>query len=185
MKYYELVNYDRQEALDYAERWYQTDLITVHDITIHRYNPMYHFYSHGDCANFVSQCLCAGGFVETRKWHSDWLGYDRTETWSIVFDQYEYFSESDYCSELFSFEGSAIVNGNLPQIIAEHNIQPGDLLYMDWEGDGTPNHATMVCSVSEDNITYTGHTNPQWNQDLIYAYNASPSVVFTIIHLGG
>lgn len=56
---------------------------------------------------------------------------------------------------------------------------------MDWDGDGIPNHATMVCSVSDDNITYTGHTNSQWDQDIIYAYNSCPSVVFIVVHLGG
>ena len=45
-------SYNGQAAYNYAERW------------AHDRNPKYHDYSNegGDCANFVSQCLLAGGF---------------------------------------------------------------------------------------------------------------------------
>ena len=45
-------SYDPNKAVAYAEKWYN------------KRNPIYHDYSNqgGDCANFVSQCLIAGGF---------------------------------------------------------------------------------------------------------------------------
>lgn len=49
--------YDRQKALNYAAAWYGA------------YNPAYYAYSQ-DCANFVSQCLFAGGMPMTASWHS-------------------------------------------------------------------------------------------------------------------
>ncbi len=49
--------YDRQKALNYAAVWFGA------------YNPAYYAYSQ-DCANFVSQCLFAGGMPMTASWHS-------------------------------------------------------------------------------------------------------------------
>lgn len=47
-----IFSYDPDKAVAYASKWYN------------RRNPIYHDYSNegGDCANFVSQCLIAGGF---------------------------------------------------------------------------------------------------------------------------
>lgn len=53
--------YDRQKALDYAAAWFGA------------YNPAYYAYSQ-DCANFVSQCLLAGGMPMTSAWHSTFDG---------------------------------------------------------------------------------------------------------------
>ena len=46
------LSYNPQAAIAYAKEW------------AYRRNPQYHDYSYegGDCANFVSQCLIAGGF---------------------------------------------------------------------------------------------------------------------------
>ena len=47
-----ILSYDPTKAIAYAKKW------------AYRRNPSYHDYSNegGDCANFVSQCLIAGGF---------------------------------------------------------------------------------------------------------------------------
>ena len=47
--------YNVQAAIDYANYWCD------------KRNPAYHDYSNegGDCANFVSQCLIAGGFLSS------------------------------------------------------------------------------------------------------------------------
>jgi hypothetical protein len=47
-----IISYDPRKAISYAKEW------------AHKRNPKYHDYSNegGDCANFVSQCLIAGGF---------------------------------------------------------------------------------------------------------------------------
>ena len=47
-----ILSYDPTSAIAYAKEW------------AYRRNPRYHDYSNegGDCANFVSQCLIAGGF---------------------------------------------------------------------------------------------------------------------------
>lgn len=47
----------------------------------------------------------------------------------------------------------------MTKIIAEKNIQTGDLMFFD-DGDGTPNHATIISSVDADSgsIRYAAHT---------------------------
>lgn len=53
-----LENYDRKLAIDDAINWYD------------KYNTNYpKFSAKGDCANFVSQCLEAGGFKMNEYWH--------------------------------------------------------------------------------------------------------------------
>jgi len=44
-------SYNQKTAIEYADYWWD------------KHNPEYHFYCDGDCdcANFVSQCLIAGG----------------------------------------------------------------------------------------------------------------------------
>lgn len=56
---------------------------------------------------------------------------------------------------------------------------------MDWDGDGIPNHAAMVCWVGSDTITYTAHTESRYLQNIIYAYDENPDMIFTVIHLEG
>ena len=187
--YYEPINYNRTAAMDYAYAWYNVGPFVVNGVTIipTNTNEEYHFYRASDCANFVSQCLHAGGFEMNEDWYSyRYEDYDDVSVaWSMAVDQYEYFLHSDYCSETFSFNGEATVNGDLSDIIAEHNIETGDLLYMDWDGDGIPNHAAMVCWVGSDTITYTAHTESRYLQNIIYAYDENPDMIFTVIHLEG
>lgn len=53
----DLESYDRDSAIEYAVNWYN------------KYNPNYpNFSSSGDCANFVSQCLEAGGLQMNEYW---------------------------------------------------------------------------------------------------------------------
>ena len=89
--------YSRNSARSYAEKW------------SHSRNPLYYSYRVGDCANFVSQCLYAGGIVMTEQWHSyrynnnlTWLSFlpnntrynwDVSSAWSLVRNHYDYFNK--------------------------------------------------------------------------------------------
>ena len=58
--------YDRNAAYDYSEKYYQ------------EYNDDYPTMKYGDCANFVSQCLYAGGLEMNSYWYmSEHHFYDR------------------------------------------------------------------------------------------------------------
>jgi hypothetical protein len=63
----ELVRYDRRAAVEYADTWAL------------KFNPEYWSSPDQDCANFVSQCLAAGGlrpiYDAGRAWHSNGTQY--------------------------------------------------------------------------------------------------------------
>ena len=86
------------------------------------YNSSYNSYKGrgGDCANFVSQCLYAGGF----KQDSDW--YKHSVAWINVMRQIAHFK----------------AYGNFLNAKNE-NLIKGNPIYFDWNGDGVYDHATI------------------------------------------
>lgn len=59
--------YDRIRARDYARKWSCDKGISTDHATCH--NPAYDYYVDSDCANFVSQCLAAGGIPTDNVWY--------------------------------------------------------------------------------------------------------------------
>ena len=59
--------YDRVVARDYARKWSCTSSATTSHSSCH--NPSYTFYDSNDCANFVSQCMYAGGLPKDSQWY--------------------------------------------------------------------------------------------------------------------
>ena len=92
------------------------------------YNSAYNSYKGrgGDCANFVSQCLYAGGFKQDSVW------YKHSVAWINVMKQIAHFR--DYGNFLNA------TNSNLIR---------GNPIYFDWNGDGVYDHATI--SVGRNN----------------------------------
>lgn len=86
------------------------------------YNPSYNSYKGrgGDCANFVSQCLYAGGFQQD----SDW--FKHSVAWINVMRQIAHFKA--YGNFLNAQNG---------------NLIKGNPIYFDWNGDGVYDHATI------------------------------------------
>ena len=91
------MGYDRKKAVDYARKW-----------ALKR-NPKYFNFSGlgGDCANFASQCLYAGGGVMNYKPLFGWYynsASDRTPSWSGVQYLYNFLTGNDgpgpYASEI-------------------------------------------------------------------------------------
>lgn len=79
------ISYNSYAAVDYASRYWQN------------YNPNYFNYNSmgGDCANFVSQCLRAGGLEMTDGWY--WDSYnDHSASWISCRAMYSYFKNSGY-----------------------------------------------------------------------------------------
>lgn len=67
-------------ALRYAGQYCGAAPGCGHD---NRYNPAYanYVWSGGDCTNFISQILRAGGFPETARWHWDQARDEGTSAW--------------------------------------------------------------------------------------------------------
>lgn len=127
-----------------------------------------------DCANFVSQCLYAGGVEMTNEWYSykretkinkllSVVEFDVGEPWRLAAKQYEYFSDPDngYISgEVLTVEASTISS-----VAGNSKIQMGDLLY--FAEDGTnPHHATIITKVCGGEIYYAGHTSSRFDKAL-------------------
>ena len=138
------VTYDRAAAVRYALR--------------HVFNPnpdyanMDTMGGGGDCTNFTSQCLYAGG------WSMDYraVGYD-TEWWyrrlgNDRFDQ----NNDDWWSCTWSLPsllflyltvnyGGALDLLTSPRLA--RNLRRGDLVFYDWDGDGFFDHSAIVTSI--------------------------------------
>jgi hypothetical protein len=106
----------------------------------------------GDCTNFVSQCLLAGG------WHMDYrgAGYE-TEWWyrrlgTAPFDA----DNNDWWSctwSLPSLLSKYVLANNLgrPLDLMERprlarTLKKGDIIFYDWSGDGFFDHSVIVTS---------------------------------------
>ena len=64
-----------------------------------------------------------------------------------------------------------------------YQIEPGDLLYMQWEYD-YPHHAAIIDGVTSSTITYSAHTNSRSEDDIISTFwNNNPDGKLYVIHL--
>ncbi len=180
--------YNREKAIKYAKKWYDS------------YNKDYRKYS-SDCANFVSQCLYAGGMtlmtLEEEGWHSfryDKKGYDVTrilgvisykykynwdvgEAWRLADKQYKYFKNSVYANKTIKITKKS----DISSLIEKHKIKKGDLMYFDFDKDKKINHATIISSIKKGKIYYSGHTRSQFDQPLTsYFENYSSGIAYVI-----
>lgn len=135
------IAYDRSAAVEYARQWAL------------RHNPQYYNFTGlgGDCANFASQCLYAGGRVMNYKplfgWYYRSAG-DRTPSWSGVKYLYDF---------LVGNQGA----GPWAEESTLSAIQPGDLIQV---ATTLPEyHHTLV-------VTETG-ARPTYENTLICAHS--------------
>ena len=103
-------NYNVSKAIAYADKY------------CINYNSSYNSYKGrgGDCANFVSQCLYAGGFKQDSVW------YRHSVAWINVMKQIAHFKQY-----------GKFLNAN------NGNLIKGNPIYFDWNGDGVYDHATI------------------------------------------
>lgn len=165
--------YSRKKAVSYAKLWAKSR------------NLLYRPYGQ-DCANFVSQCLKAGGIQPTTQWHNyliykDYgpyntgiLEYDVTSYWSTVTGLRRYFVNfQKYCSQIsihtFSEDEINSPNVAIKEFINfANNIQVGDIMLMDTKFDGreTYSHATIISKMASNEIYYCAHSTDSRDQKL-------------------
>ncbi|WP_227939614.1 amidase domain-containing protein [Alkalihalobacillus deserti] len=114
--------YNRLEAVKYAERWWDD------------YNPEYRKFTN-NCTNFISQCLYAGGAEMTV--HSN-----RAKGWWYRSDNWSF---SWAVAHAFRWYLSGAQNG-LRGVEKESasELQSGDVICYDFDGDGRWQHSTIV-----------------------------------------
>ena len=159
--------YNRNAAVAYAERytkWYRP------------WNLSYYYYTSGDCTNFVSQCLYAGGIQMTDRWY----GYRnkkgqfiRSDSWSLVEPMRRYFANWKYIRQIsfISFYGGgySYQTGSEKNIISTlSSLHKGDIIFIDFKFDKKAiyTHTVIINRLSGDDIFYAAHTSRRWNESL-------------------
>lgn len=131
--------YNRQEAVKYAEYWWNDA------------NPAYHFFEVNDCTNFISQCLRAGG--------APMRGFpNRSTGWWYQNDDWSF---SWSVAHAFRWYLSGSTKGlQATEVDAPEKLQLGDVICYDFEGDGRYDHTTIVVAKNHDNMPLVNaHTN--------------------------
>ena len=119
--------YNRMKAVQYAEMWWS------------RPNPHYLEFE-VDCTNFVSQCLYAGGapMDYTGKRDSGWWYAGKQggrELWS-------YSWAVAHRLQSFTVTSRRGLRGTV--VSSPQELQPGDMISYDWDGNGRYQHNTIV-----------------------------------------
>ncbi len=121
------------------------------------YNSAYYNFASlgGDCANFTSQCINAGGMPQvtgTNYGTNGWFyvkSNNRSATWT---------GANQLCNWMANNRGNKIVKASSAQIFK------GSPVFFDWENDGKWNHATFcVGRNSEGSPIINGHTSDQYH----------------------
>lgn len=106
-------NYHSTKAVEYAKE-HVSDPVGVNN---------------DDCANYVSQCLSAGGLVNTDQWKPE------SDAWILVEEQMKYLQNY----------------GNLTRVNQEKpDIQIGNPVYYDFNGDGRYDHVAICVGYDEE-----------------------------------
>ena len=129
--------YNASAAAQYAINWYNS------------FNPKWYNWESeglGDCSNYVSQCLYAGGLKMTKGWYwNSRTNWDYSGSWTIPQDQANYLVNSLGCQ--------IIVNP------ASGQSALGDVMMYDWNNDGIWDHAAICVKVQNGTPWVCAHSN--------------------------
>ncbi len=135
------VNYDREKAVKYAQRWAMDR------------NPCYYDFEHigGDCTNFASQVLFAGYPVMNYEAEFGWYyidANDRTPSWTGVEFLHKFLVNNKR-------EGPAGIETGVD------GIKPGDIIQLSFS-EGRFHHSPVVVKCGHppklDNILIAAHS---------------------------
>ncbi|WP_203364098.1 amidase domain-containing protein [Bacillus sp. REN10] len=122
--------YDRIQAVQYAERWWNS------------YNPAYPKFS-VDCTNYISQCLRAGGAPMRGHPHQGkgwWIGGKSwSYSWSVA-------------HALRWFLPSSTIGLRATEVSSPDQLQPGDVICIDFQGDGRFDHTVFVIAQDREGM---------------------------------
>lgn len=147
--------YSGSQSASYADQWYNS------------YNPNYPdlesiLGTGGDCTNFVSQAIHAGGYAfegdggtttDDANWYCDgpYDGaygskyWDYSNAWSCIPNL------RDFLLNYYPYGGTDQgVTNDATQQFATGNGTTGDLVAYDWTGSGTWDHAALLVGVGTD-----------------------------------
>lgn len=141
-------SYNRQSAVNYAIEY------ALRPNSQYRYFPLIHDSS-GDCANFLSQCLKAGGAPMSYKYGNEWwynnqgtLNNVKDDTWSISWTV----AHSLYW--YLKINGSKNTNGSVKGVEVNYTnqLELGDVIFYE-DYKGVIFHSAIITSFSVSNGT--------------------------------
>jgi|GEM_PF-5936859 len=137
--------YDAAAAVEYARKWCGTSSEWGHEgynnAQYYAYTQSNGYSGNQDCANFISQCLHAGGLMMDDVWYSNWKG---STAWINGYRL------STYLVDTLGYKGY-----EESQISISH-IVPGDVVYTQRSTSGS--HVMIVSKVEGDKVYCCGHT---------------------------
>ncbi len=134
------------------------------------YNPAYRSYNSagGDCTNFISQALKAGGWKDEPGTDSDYRKW-----WSN--------SSSQSISWVGANEWSwfALNSKRTTNLANVYQLEVGDILQMDFEGDGSKDHSMITTYKSRAGVPYmTYHSTNTYRKSVASIIASNPDAVY-------
>ena len=170
--------YSASNAVAYAKKW-TSGVNNQPKAKFH--NQLYQFFPNGDCMNFVSQCLSAGGLAMNSSWYSyrysirilgKWrYYYSISDAWCKVSSFNSYFYNSMKWSRRTTFWQSLNTSSSDARktfLRYADLVTLGAVILMDFKFDGKTSytHAAIVVGVTLNDIKYAAHTSNRWWQSL-------------------
>lgn len=142
---YRASRYNYKAMADYLEKYWEN------------YNPAYRDFSGkgGDCTNFVSQALYAGGWAHKSGWYRNanyWWYNSFNQTWSWV--------NVDFLGTFARNSGRCIMLDNV------WKLGVGDFLQVKPANSDTKVHSMMVSYVSNGTPYFTYHTSNRYRRSM-------------------
>ncbi|MNJ43503.1 putative amidase domain protein [compost metagenome] len=158
--------YRREDAVLYADRWWES------------FNPEFSAFE-VDCTNYISQCLFAGGapinYTGKREygwWYKGYVG--GREAWSYSW------SVANALERLLTYSKSGL---RAEAVERPEQLQLGDVIIYDWDGDGGFQHSTIVTAFDAGGMPLVNaHTTPSkhrywdyrdsyaWTENTVYRF---------------
>ncbi|OIJ68162.1 hypothetical protein WN71_010125 [Streptomyces mangrovisoli] len=136
------------------------------------YNPDYPDYSGeangGDCTDFVSQVLKAGGWKHVPGYTNDF---------------HKWFGTADIQSDSFvgvnEFSWFALSSGRVTSLANVYQADVGDVIQIDFNKDGSKDHSMIVTSRSSSGVPYvTYHSTNTYNRSLASIIASYPNAAY-------
>ncbi|MGG1614855.1 amidase domain-containing protein [Paenibacillus sp. FSL K6-2441] len=163
------IAYRREEAVIYADRWWDS------------FNPEFAAFE-VDCTNYISQCLFAGGAPinytgkrESGWWYKGYVG--GRELWSYSWS---------VANALARYLGQSRTGLRAELLERPEQLQLGDVIAYDWDGNGTFQHNTIVTAFDAGGMPLVNaHTTPSkhryWDYRDSYAW--TEKTVYRFYHI--
>lgn len=148
-------SYSSSKAVAYAHKYYEN------------YNPNYEDFtlSGGDCCNFVSQCLKAGGFSTTDNWYYNTKN-DYSSSWINCSYLLPYLKNNAYNYDYYSASYYRKYSRNITKAM---KINAGDVVIVcTYAGIfDLPWHALFVTSVNNYEVRCASHTDDYYSKAIV------------------